>query len=123
MLRGLALLLLFQLAGESIVFLTGLKIPGPVIGLVLLAVALPLIARFFADQLVADVERASDTLLGNLGLFFIPAGVGVVALSGLIGTHGAAILAILVISALVTLAVTVWVFIAVRRLIAVRTST
>ncbi len=123
MLRGLALLLLFQLAGESIVFLTGLKIPGPVIGLVLLAVALPLIARFFADQLVADVERASDTLLGNLGMFFIPAGVGVVALSGLIGTHGAAILAILVISALVTLAVTVWVFIAVRRLIAVRTST
>lgn len=123
MFRGLALLLLFQLAGESIVFLTGLKIPGPVIGLVLLAVALPLIARFFADQLVADVERASDTLLGNLGMFFIPAGVGVVALSGLIGTHGAAILAILVISALVTLAVTVWVFIAVRRLIAVRTST
>lgn len=123
MLRGLALLLLFQLAGESIVFLTGLKIPGPVIGLVLLAVALPLIARVFADHLVADVERASDTLLGNLGLFFIPAGVGVVALSGLIGTHGAAILAILVISALVTLAVTVWAFIAVRRLIAERTST
>ncbi|QEE43318.1 CidA/LrgA family protein (plasmid) [Rhizobium sp. WL3] len=122
MLRGLALLLLFQLAGESIVFLTGLKIPGPVIGLVLLAIALPLIARFRADHLVADVERASDTLLGNLGLFFIPAGVGVVALSGVIGTHGAAIFAVLVISALVTLAVTVWVFIAVRRLIAARPS-
>jgi holin-like protein len=123
MLRGLALLLLFQLAGESIVFLTGLKIPGPVIGLVLLAIALPVIARFRADHLVADVERASDTLLGNLGLFFIPAGVGVVALSGVIGAHGAAILVVLVISALVTLAVTVWVFITVRRLIAARTST
>lgn len=122
MLRGLALLLLFQLAGESIVFLTGLKMPGPVIGLVLLAVALPLIARFRAEHIVADVERASDTLLGNLGLFFIPAGVGVVALSGVIGTHGAAIFAVLVISALVTLAVTVWVFIAVRRLIAARPS-
>ncbi|THV12803.1 CidA/LrgA family protein [Rhizobium rhizophilum] len=122
MLRGLALLLLFQLAGESIVFLTGLKIPGPVIGLVLLAVALPLIARFRADHIVAEVERASDTLLGNLGLFFIPAGVGVVALSGVIGTHGTAIFAVLVISALVTLAVTVWVFIAVRRLIAARPS-
>jgi putative effector of murein hydrolase LrgA (UPF0299 family) len=37
MIRGIAALLLFQLFGESLVFLTGLNIPGPAFGLVLLS--------------------------------------------------------------------------------------
>jgi holin-like protein len=122
MLRGLALLLLFQLAGESIVFLTGLQIPGPVVGLVLLAVSLPLMKRLGADG-AADVENAADTLLSNLGLFFVPAGVGVVALGDVLGSHGAAIFAILFISAVITLAATVWAFIAVQRLTAPKAPT
>jgi len=36
MIKGVALLLLFQLVGESIVFVSGVPLPGPVVGLVLL---------------------------------------------------------------------------------------
>lgn len=39
-LRGLAILLLLQAAGEGLAHLLGLPIPGPVVGLVLLLVAL-----------------------------------------------------------------------------------
>ena len=36
MIRGIAVLLLFQLVGESLVFLTGLTVPGPAVGEVLI---------------------------------------------------------------------------------------
>lgn len=117
MLRGLAILLLFQLAGESVVFLSGLRVPGPVVGLTLLLAALPVLRRLHVAS-ITEVEKAADTLLANLGLFFVPAGVGVVALGGVVGAHAGAIMAVLVTSAILTLAATVWSFVAVRRLIA-----
>ena len=36
MIKGIALLLLFQLLGESFIFMSGLPIPGPVVGLSLI---------------------------------------------------------------------------------------
>ena len=119
MLRGLAVLLLFQLLGESLVFLSDLAIPGPVVGLILLSATLPVLQRF-RHQEVIHVDQAAQTLLGNLGLFFVPAGVGVVALGGIVGAHAGAIGAVLVLSAIITLATTVWTFILVSRLIAGR---
>jgi len=116
MLRGLAALLFFQLLGESLVFLTGLPVPGPVVGLVLLFMALQLL-RGKASETVAPVEAAAGTLLRNLGLFFVPAGVGVVALGGVVQSEGMAIAIVLVLSAVFTLAVTVWTFIAIRRVL------
>ncbi|ANV25449.1 MULTISPECIES: CidA/LrgA family protein [Agrobacterium] len=50
MLRGLAVLLLFQLVGESLVFLLGVPIPGPVVGLVLLFAALPVLDRLWTRK-------------------------------------------------------------------------
>lgn len=114
MLRGLAVLLLFQLFGESLVFLSGLPIPGPVIGLILLVVILPVMEHFRPAD-VRDSEQAAQTLLANLGLLFVPAGVGVVAFGNLLGSHASAIAAVLCLSAIVTLVVTVWVFIVVNR--------
>ncbi|HEX2146454.1 MAG TPA: CidA/LrgA family protein [Pseudorhizobium sp.] len=119
MLRGLAVLLLFQLLGESLVFLARLPVPGPVVGLVLLFLAL----RFLhgrGGETVPSVEQAGNTLLANLGLFFVPAGVGVVALSGVVQSEGFGIGLVLVLSAVFTLAVTVWTFIAIRRLLGSR---
>ncbi len=116
MLRGLAALLFFQLLGESLVFLTGLAVPGPVVGLVLLFMALQLL-RGRASETVRPVEAAAGALLGNLGLFFVPAGVGVVALGGVVQSEGLAIAVVLVLSAVFTLAVTVWTFIAIRRVL------
>lgn len=116
MLRGIAALLFFQLLGESLVFVTKLPVPGPVVGLVLLFAALQF-ARGRGRETIPSVEAAAGALLGNLGLFFVPAGVGVVALWGVVQSEGVAIAIVLVTSAVLTLAVTVWTFVAVRRLL------
>lgn len=115
MIHGIAVLLLFQLLGESMVFLTSLAVPGPVVGLVLLFLALQA-GRGLVPAARVPVEQAADGLLGNLGLFFVPAGVGVVALWGLVQGQAAAIALVLVVSAILTLGLTVWTFLLVRRL-------
>jgi len=71
-LRGLAILLCLQLAGEVLSRLLALPLPGPVIGLALLLCVL--IVR---PSLIGHVEGGSDALLAHLSLLFIPAGVGV----------------------------------------------
>lgn len=118
MLRGLAVLLLFQLVGESLVFLLGVSIPGPVVGLVLLFAALPVLDRLWRQE-AASIDEAAETLLSNLGLFFVPAGVGVVALASILSAQIWALGAVLILSALITLMLTVWAFIMVRKLISV----
>jgi putative effector of murein hydrolase LrgA (UPF0299 family) len=115
MIRGIAALLLFQLLGESLVFLTGLNIPGPAIGLVLLFLALKAMRRRGAATR-APIEQAADGLLANLGLLFVPAGVGVVALWGILKNQGETIGLVLFLSAIATLVVTVWTFLLARRL-------
>jgi len=71
---ALAALLVCQLAGEVAARALGLPVPGPVIGMVLLFAALMLRGR----EAPEDLTRTADGLLGNLGLLFVPAGVGVV---------------------------------------------
>jgi len=71
---ALAALLVCQLAGEVAARALGLPVPGPVIGMVLLFAALMLRGR----EAPKDLTRTADGLLGNLGLLFVPAGVGVV---------------------------------------------
>lgn len=119
MLRGLAVLLLFQLVGESLVFLLRVPIPGPLVGLVLLFAALPVLDRLWTRK-AANIDDAAETLLSNLGLFFVPAGVGVVALTSILSAQIWALGAVLILSAIITLMLTVWAFILVRKLISVR---
>lgn len=114
MVRGIAALLMFQLIGESIVFLTKFPVPGPVVGLVLLFAALQF-GRRLGRAPFPQVEGAATMLLANLGLFFVPAGVGVVSLWGVLESEAGPIGIVLVVSALITLAATVWTFIAARR--------
>ncbi|MEZ0164553.1 CidA/LrgA family protein [Kineococcus sp. LSe6-4] len=70
-LTGLALLLGLQLAGTVLVDLTGLPVPGAVVGLVVLLV---LGVRW--RGVVARVEPAGAPLLKHLQLLFVPPGVG-----------------------------------------------
>ena len=119
MMRGIAALLLFQLAGESLVFLAGLRIPGTAVGMVLLFLALRATRRVGVAAR-ASVEQVADGLLANLGLLFVPAGVGVVALWGMVENQGGAIGLVLVLSAIFTLVVTVWTFLLARRLLSRR---
>jgi holin-like protein len=64
------------------------------------------------------VENASRGLLANLSLLFVPAGVGVVQKLDLIAAHGTAVAAVLAISVVVTLLVTVATFLIASRLMA-----
>ncbi|GLU27464.1 CidA/LrgA family protein [Brucella sp. NBRC 12950] len=119
MIKGIALLLLFQLTGESIIFMSGFPVPGPVVGLVLLFAAMQL-CKTLNWNIFTQAETAADGFLRNLGLLFVPAGVGLVAMWSQIQGQATAILAIVVVSAILTLAVTVWTFILVQRVMGKR---
>lgn len=99
-LRGLALLLLLQAAGEALSHAFALPFPGPVIGLLLLLAALQW------PPLRAPVEAAATVLLANLSLLFVPVGVGVITHLDLVARHGLRLALVLVLSTLIGLAVT-----------------
>jgi putative effector of murein hydrolase LrgA (UPF0299 family) len=121
MIASLSLILLCQLAGEVFVRGFGLPMPGPVVGLLLLLLLLLARDRFAAlarGPLHQDgVENASRGLLAHLSLLFVPAGVGVVQKLDLVAEHGIAVAAVLAISVVVTLLVTVATFLVASRLV------
>ncbi|GLQ10400.1 hydrogenase [Devosia yakushimensis] len=119
MLFGLFILLACQLAGEIIARGLGLPIPGPVIGIVLLFALLALQGwrKGAASAETGPVAKSADGLLANLGLVFIPAGVGISQHYQLIFDNGLALVAALVVSTVLTLMVAVGVFRLVSRLL------
>lgn len=111
MIHAFAILLSCQLAGEVAARASGLPVPGPVLGMILLTVLLIAIPR------LADLVRATaETLLSHLSLLFVPAGVGVVAHLDKLGPDGPALLVALVVSAIAGLAVAALSFAAMLRL-------
>ena len=99
-LRGFALLLLLQAAGEALTRALSWPLPGPVLGMALLFVAL----RWAAIR--TSVAAAADALLSHLSLLFVPVGVGVITHLGLVVDHGVGLLAVLVLSTWIGIAVT-----------------
>jgi putative effector of murein hydrolase LrgA (UPF0299 family) len=99
-LRGFAWLLVLQSAGELLAHALHLPFPGPVVGLVLLLGAL----RF--EIVRTPVAACADFLLAHLSLLFVPVGVGVMTHLGLIAEHGLRMLAVIVLSTWIGLAVT-----------------
>lgn len=117
MLHGLAVLVTFQLAGEIVAYFLGGWVPGPVIGMAMIAVALTLTRNAIFMRPAHDGTVAtSKVILANLGILFVPAGVGIIQHLDFIRDRGFALLAIVVLSTVVTLTVTVWTFILVKRL-------
>jgi holin-like protein len=102
-LRGLALLLLCQSAGEALSRAMGATLPGPVIGLLLLWGLLQWPA------VRAPVAAAAEPLMQHLSLLFVPVGVGVVTHLSLVGQFGGRMLAALVLSTWAGMAVAAWV--------------
>ncbi len=105
MLTALLTLLSCQLVGEIAARATGLPVPGPVLGMALLAVALLLQPRW-----AEAIRPTADGLLGILSLLFVPAGVGVVDHLDRLGPDGPALALALVLSTVAGLAVTMAVF-------------
>lgn len=115
MLEALTLILICQLVGEVAVRAAGLPVPGPVLGMLLLLAWLWL-RRGISEPL----GQTTDSLLGNLSLLFVPAGVGVMLHWTRVQEQWVAITAALVFGTLITLAVTALTMMGVQRLLAWR---
>ncbi len=100
-LRGLAWLLAFQSVGELLARGLKLPFPGPVVGMLLLLLAL----RWHVVR--EPVGMCADFLLSHLSLLFVPVGVGVMTHLTLVNQYGVRMLLVIVLSTLVGLAVTV----------------
>jgi holin-like protein len=107
-LKGLACLLTAQALGELFTRALSLPLPGPVVGMVLMLVAL----RWAPVR--ASVAVCASFLLAHLSLLFVPVGVGVMTHLGLVAQYGGRMLAVLVLSTVVGLAVTALVMHALR---------
>jgi len=107
-LRGLTWLLVMQSLGELLSRGLKLPFPGPVVGMLLLLVALRL------PVVREPVAACANFLLSHLSLLFVPVGVGVMTHLGLLGQYGVRMLAVVVLSTWIGLAVTVLVLRAFR---------
>lgn len=111
MIHGLLAILLCQLAGEAVTRALGLPLPGPVLGMVAMVVALRLSSRL--ARVVMPVARG---FLGHMSLLFIPAGVGVVGHMSTLGAQGLPILLALIGSTVLAIAAGALTFVAVARM-------
>jgi holin-like protein len=101
MVRAIMILLLCQLAGTVVQEGTGLPIPGPVMGLVLLLAILAW--RGGPDE---ELRSTANGFLKYLGLLFVPAGVGVVTELHEIRVNALALVVAIPISTILAIAVT-----------------
>ncbi|MCP5159481.1 MAG: CidA/LrgA family protein [Gammaproteobacteria bacterium] len=101
MIAALATLLIFQLIGEIAVQLSGLPVPGPVVGMLLLFLALR-----WCETLPDALRTTAETLLSHLSLLFIPAGVGIIQYGARLTNEWLALVAAMVLGTLTTVAVT-----------------
>jgi holin-like protein len=109
-LRAFVVIVCFQFAGEALSRLAGLPVPGPVVGLALLV-----IAALAWPALQREVEEVADLLLRHLSLLFVPAGVGVLQYMDLLRREWLPLLAVVVVSTALTLAVSAIAFTAMTK--------
>lgn len=101
MLNYLTLIFFCQLVGEAFVASTGLPVPGPVLGMVLLFAGLSI-----RGSIPKELDTVSGALLSNLSLLFVPAGTGIMVHLSLLAGDGIAVSVALLISTTATIAVT-----------------
>jgi len=101
MVFGWLVLLVSLLAGEVLSSLLKLPLPGPVLGMALLALLLGVRRRA-----QPQVERAADSLLEHLPLLFVPAGVGAMQFGDELSRSWLPILVTLGVGTAITLSVT-----------------
>lgn len=101
MVQAFAFLLVFQLVGEVAVQVLGLPVPGPIVGMLLLLVAL--VVRGGLPDSLRDTANA---LLRHLMLLFIPAVTGVMMYFDRFAREWLPFLAASILGAALTLGVT-----------------
>lgn len=111
MIRNIAILLVFQLAGESLARGLDLSVPGPVIGLAALFMLFVL-----RPDLAEQMRDTCNGILSHLSLLFVPAGVGVTAHLGVFSEAGPALAIALVVSTVLAILAGVGAFLCVAKL-------
>ena len=111
MLMTLTAILICQLSGEFLVLMLDLPVPGPVIGMLILLVALIMVGG--PSQ---SFEITVHNLLSHLSLLFVPAGVGVMAHFDRISNEWLAVSVALIGSTLIGLGITAWIMSLISRL-------
>lgn len=96
--------------GELIVFLTGVRLPSSIIGMLLLTLFLKL-----GWIKLHWVQGMSDFLVANLGFFFVPPGVALMLYFDVIAAEFWAIAIATLVSTILVLIVTGWVHQLARR--------
>ena len=93
------------LVGEVIVYLTGVKIPASILGMLCLS------GLLFAKVIkIPQVKPLSDFLITNLAFFFVPPGVAIMLYFNLIGRQFIPIIISILVSTLLVMVVTGWVY-------------
>jgi putative effector of murein hydrolase LrgA (UPF0299 family) len=103
-------LLGFELLGEFMRSALHIPVPGPVLGMFLFAAWLA--ASRYGRKIVPQptgLDRAAGVLLDNLGLLFVPAGVGILAEADLLRQEWLPILGAVIGSTILSLAATAFV--------------
>lgn len=113
MILGLTWLIGFQILGEVTVRTLDAPLPGPIAGMLYLFVFL----RVRRPPGHAPLIRAGTGLLRHLQLFFVPAGVGVVAYFGVLGDDWLPISVAMLGSWLLGLVVVGWTAVGLERLL------
>lgn len=109
MLRAIFIIFSFQLLGEAIKKFFEMRIPGPVIGLILLLTVLIFLKRFKTTAILNlkdDVISTSNYILNYLSLLFVPIGVGVVMHLSYLENNLFKVLIIVFISTILTIGLT-----------------
>lgn len=117
MLEYLTLILACQLIGEVAVSAAQLPFPGPVAGMVLLFLFLVI-----RGNVPDDLSQVSSALLNNLSLMFVPAGVGVMVHFKLLGTDVIPLSVALIVSTVLTIAITGFAMVYLKRRYPLNTS-
>lgn len=112
---ALAAILICQLAGEVLIQLLRLPFPqlafpGPVVGMGLMFALL-----VWRHGPGPSLDATASGILRNLSLLFVPAAVGIVQYGSVLAEFGLALAVALVVSTVLTLLVTVGVFLIVAR--------
>lgn len=103
MVRQCAILFACLALGEAVVWLTGLRLPASIIGMLLLTTFLSL------GWVKLDwVKGISDFLISNLGFFFVPPGVALMLHLGTIRAEWFPITIATLVSTVLVLIVTGW---------------
>ncbi|MDT7952953.1 MAG: CidA/LrgA family protein [Acetobacteraceae bacterium] len=106
MIGAITTLLVCQLVGELMSRGLHLPVPGPVLGMIILLAGL--LARGRDGETPPALEQAADALLGNLGLLFVPAGVGVVLYGPLLARNWAPIATAVLLGTVLAIGFTGW---------------